>query len=48
MQQNKIGKFITLEGGEGSGKSTNLLFIQKLLKQQGIESIITHEPGALH
>jgi len=39
------GKFITLEGGEGVGKSTNLLYIEKTLRQQGIELILTREPG---
>ncbi len=40
-----MGKFITLEGGEGVGKSTNLLFVKKLLEQQGKEVITTREPG---
>lgn len=39
------GKFITLEGGEGAGKSTNLAFIQAFLEQQGIEVVATREPG---
>lgn len=39
------GQFITLEGTEGAGKSTNLLFIQEWLNQQGIEHIVTREPG---
>ncbi len=41
----KYGKFITLEGGEGVGKSTNLAFIQCYLQQQGIEVVVTREPG---
>ena len=32
-----LGKFITLEGGEGLGKSTNLIFIKDLLIEQGID-----------
>ena len=39
------GKFITLEGGEGVGKSTNLLFIQELLRQRGVSVTVTREPG---
>lgn len=39
------GQFITLEGTEGAGKSTNLLFIQEWLTTQGIEHIVTREPG---
>ncbi|RDE24716.1 dTMP kinase [Motiliproteus coralliicola] len=39
------GKFITLEGGEGVGKSTNLEHLRNLLEQQGIDYIETREPG---
>lgn len=39
------GKFITLEGTEGAGKSTNLAFIETWLQAQGIEVITTREPG---
>ncbi|MDA3808477.1 MAG: dTMP kinase [Thiomicrorhabdus sp.] len=39
------GQFITLEGTEGGGKSTNLLFIQKFLASKDIEVIVTREPG---
>ena len=31
----KPGKFITLEGGEGAGKSTNALWIADYLRAQG-------------
>jgi dTMP kinase len=41
----KAGKFITLEGGEGVGKSTNLSFIKQLLEQRGLTVIVTREPG---
>jgi len=37
--------FITLEGSEGSGKSTNLTHIRNYLQQQGITLIETREPG---
>lgn len=39
------GKFITLEGIEGSGKSTSLDTISKCLETLNIEFIITKEPG---
>lgn len=39
------GRLITLEGGEGAGKSTNARFIQAWLQQQGRDVILTREPG---
>jgi dTMP kinase len=39
------GKFITLEGGEGAGKSTQLAHILCFLRERGIEAIGTREPG---
>ncbi|ALM54588.1 thymidylate kinase [Halomonas huangheensis] len=39
------GRFITLEGGEGVGKSTNLGFVVDFLRGQGIEVVQTREPG---
>jgi dTMP kinase len=41
----KRGKFITLEGGEGVGKTTNLTFIKDYLQQQNITVTVTREPG---
>ncbi|MFT6905289.1 MAG: dTMP kinase [Oleiphilaceae bacterium] len=41
----KRGLFITVEGGEGVGKSTNIAFMQKVLEGQGLKVIITREPG---
>ena len=41
----KNGKFITLEGGEGSGKSTCIKFISTWLESQGIQYVVTREPG---
>jgi len=39
------GKFITLEGGEGVGKTTNLKFIKHYLEQHNIPVVTTREPG---
>jgi dTMP kinase len=39
------GKFISLEGGEGAGKSTALQIIEQVLREQGKEIIRTREPG---
>jgi len=39
------GKFITLEGGEGVGKTTNLTFIKHYLQQHNISVVVTREPG---
>jgi dTMP kinase len=39
------GWFLTLEGVEGTGKSTNLGFITDYLRDAGIDLIVTREPG---
>ena len=39
------GLFITLEGGEGAGKSTNLAYARQWLEQAGREVVVTREPG---
>lgn len=39
------GKFITMEGTEGVGKSSNMAFVEQYLKQAGIEVVVTREPG---
>ena len=41
----KTGKFITLEGSEGAGKSTNLEAICALLQEHGVDFYRTREPG---
>ena len=42
------GRFITIEGVEGVGKSTNIALIESLLDTQGIRHITTREPGGTH
>ncbi len=39
------GKFITCEGGEGTGKSTQLKRLAERLAGTGIEALVTREPG---
>jgi dTMP kinase len=39
------GAFITLEGGEGVGKSTNLAFVAQTLRAAGHDVLTTREPG---
>jgi dTMP kinase len=39
------GRFISLEGGEGAGKSTQLRALAGLLKDRGIDVLVTREPG---
>lgn len=39
------GKFITFEGGEGSGKSTQLKFLARRFSAQRIPHTVTREPG---
>jgi len=37
--------FVTFEGGEGSGKSTQIVRLAASLRARGIEPVITREPG---
>ncbi len=39
------GLFITVEGGEGVGKSTNMNFLEQHLREQGVDLVVTREPG---
>jgi dTMP kinase len=39
------GLFITVEGGEGVGKSTNMAFLEDYLRSQGVGLVVTREPG---
>ena len=45
MSQMTPGKFITLEGIDGAGKSTHLLWLENLLGGLGKSVVATHEPG---
>lgn len=40
-----VGRFITLEGGEGCGKSTQAKLLSAYLQTKNIETILTKEPG---
>lgn len=46
-QENHLGRgcFVTLEGTEGVGKTTNLAFIEAWMKERSIEYLVTREPG---
>ena len=39
------GRFITIEGVEGVGKSTNISYIERFLESRDIEFVSTREPG---
>ena len=42
---NTRGLFITVEGGEGVGKSTNIAFLEQQLRDRGVDLLVTREPG---
>ncbi|WP_159727669.1 dTMP kinase [Methylosinus sp. Ce-a6] len=45
QDKGRAGKFVTLEGGEGAGKSTQMRRLQERLALKGVEAIATREPG---
>ncbi len=40
-----IGRFITFEGGEGAGKTTQIARLVRVLRARGVEVVQTREPG---
>ncbi|OHX12950.1 dTMP kinase [Chromobacterium sphagni] len=44
-QPARRGRFITLEGIDGAGKSTHLTFIRDWLASRGVDAVFTREPG---
>ncbi|MET0052557.1 MAG: dTMP kinase [Candidatus Thiodiazotropha sp.] len=45
QSQSHSGRFITVEGGEGAGKSSNLSYIRDFLEKAGKSVVFTREPG---
>ncbi len=39
------GLFLTVEGGEGVGKSTNMALLENHLRDHGVDLVVTREPG---
>ena len=39
------GRFLTVEGGEGVGKSTQIVALADAIRQLGLDVVITREPG---
>jgi len=39
------GRFVTFEGIDGAGKSTQIAFVEKWLRGRGVDALLTREPG---
>ena len=44
----KSGRFLTLEGIDGAGKTTHLAWVKQRLEARGLQPVITREPGGTH
>lgn len=47
MTTGKKGRFITVEGGEGAGKSTVIARLYEELQARGMDVLLTREPGGI-
>lgn len=47
MATGKKGRFMTIEGGEGAGKSTVIAKLYEELKARGVDVLLTREPGGI-
>lgn len=39
------GQFVTFEGIDGAGKSTQIGFVERWLRERGVDTVLTREPG---